>query len=173
MGRASLWTVVGCCGWLLWLAGGAPAEGKQPETRLTVAEARMQARLLHETYVATLQAMHRRYFRDDAKQPVPSRVMEEVFADISVRFNVKARWFAVNAQVMTLEHEPRDEFEREAGRRFVAGQEEHEQVENGVYRRAGAIALFSSCVKCHAPAPMRPDVARYAGLTISVPVSTP
>ena len=146
------------------------------EPRLTVEQARTQAKLLHDTYISTLHAMHRRYFDDSARQnkqiAVPSRVMEEIFADIQLRWKMKARWLAVNAQAMSLGHEPQDDFEKEAARLFVQGKESHEQVVDGVYRHAGSIALFSSCLKCHAPAPMNPDVARYAGLVISVPVKS-
>jgi hypothetical protein len=145
-------------------------EAKEEEARPTVTEARAQARLLHETYEATLQALHRRYFRDDGKAPIPSRVLDEVFSDLSFRSKIKARWIAVNAQAMSIEHEPRDDFEKEAARRLTKGNEEFERVKDGVYRRAGSIPLFSSCIKCHAPPPMRPEVSRVAGLVISIPV---
>jgi hypothetical protein len=148
----------------------AKDETSEKEILLTVTEARAQARLLHETYEATLRALHRRYFRDDGKLPVPSRVLDEVFSDLSYRSNVKARWLAVNAQAMSLDHEPKDEFEKQAVRRLSSGKDEFEAVENGIYRRAGSIALFTSCIKCHAPAPMRQDVHRVAGLIISMPV---
>jgi hypothetical protein len=142
----------------------------QDKPSLTIEEARARAVLLHEAYTGTLRAMHRHYFRDDGKQPVPSRVLEEVFSDVARRWDVEARWIAVNAQVMSLGHEPKDDFEKQAARQLAAGKEHFEQVEEGVYRRAGAIALFSSCLKCHAPAPMRPDAYRVAGLVIRVPL---
>lgn len=140
--------------------------------RFTVAEARLQASVLQDVYISTLLAMHRRYFKDDARQPIPSRVMEDVFRDVGYRTKVKARWLAVNAQAMSLEHEPQDEFERQAARQIATGKDDIELVEEGVYRRATSISLASSCLKCHAPAPMRPEVARYAALVISVPVKS-
>lgn len=145
-----------------------PNEDAAP--KLSVAAARQQARLLHETYESTLQALHRRYFKDDGRMPVPSRVLDEVFADLSLRTNIKARWMAVNAQVMTLGHEPQDDFEKQAARELAKGQDEFERVEKGVYRHAGSISLFASCLKCHAPAPMNPTVHRVAALVINVPV---
>ncbi len=148
--------------------GAEPKEDGTPKR--SVDAARQQARLLHETYESTLQALHRRYFKDDGRMPVPSRVMDEVFADLSVRSNIKARWMAVNAQVMTLGHEPQDDFEKQAARQLAQGQTEFERVEKGVYRHAGSITLFASCLKCHAPAPMNPTVHRVAALVINVPV---
>ncbi len=175
--RLPTWTATSVVIGLFWVALTSADEKPADEPRLTVDQARTQAKLLHDTYIATLHAMHRRYFDDSARQnkqiAVPSRVMEEVFADIQLRWKMRARWLAVNAQAMSLGHEPQDDFEREAARLFVQGKETHEQVADGVYRHAGSIALFSSCLKCHAPAPMNPDVARYAGLVISVPVKSP
>lgn len=158
---------------LLYVSSPTAAEPKDGEDlpRPTVAEARARARMLHQTYEATLQALHRRYFRDDGKLPVPSKVLDEVFSNLEYRSDVKARWIAVNAQAMTLDHEPKDDFEREAARQLVKN-EEFERVEDGVYRHAGAITLFASCIKCHAPPPMRPDVHRVAGLVISLPVAS-
>lgn len=155
-----------------WKMPATAVAAAEDNNRLTEAEARARAKLLHETYEATLQAIHRRYFRDDAKLPVPSRVLEEVFSDVARRSKVKARWIAVNAPAMSLDHEPQDEFEKQAARILASGKEEYERVENGTYRRAAAITLFASCLKCHAPPPLRPDVHRVAGLAISVPLKT-
>ena len=95
-------------------SSAAKEDGAEEDALLTVAEARSQARLLHETYESTLRAMHRRYFRDDGKLPVPSRVLDEVFSDLANRSDVKTRWLAVNAQAMSVEHEPKDDFEKQA-----------------------------------------------------------
>lgn len=134
------------------------------------AEARRQAELLHEVYSSTLQIMHRRYFRPDQKTTVPSKALDDVFYRVSLRSKVKARWIAVNARAMSIDHTPKDAFEKQAARRFVAGDSSHETVENGLYRRAGRITLFGSCINCHAHAPMNQNVRRYAGLVISIPV---
>lgn len=147
------------------------AEDRDPNEALpTLDEARMRAALLHDAYESTLRALHRHYFRDDGKQPVPSRVLEDVFLDVARRSKTQARWIAVNAQVMSLGHEPQDDFEKQAARQLAAGKDYVERAENGVYRRAGGIVLFASCLKCHAPAPMRADGHRVAGLVISVPM---
>lgn len=137
----------------------------------SVVEARERARLLHDSFDATLQTMHQRYFREDAGMMVPSRALEDVFHRMARRSKVSARWLAVNAQAMSLDHEPQDEFEKAAARALAAGKESYELVENGQLRRAGAITLSSSCLKCHAPPPMRPNGNRVAGLIISMPVA--
>ncbi len=150
-----------------------PAKSKPQQADpipVSLAEARRRAELLHEVYEATLQIMHRRYFREDQKTTVPSKALDDVFYRVSLRSKVKARWIAVNARAMSIDHAPKDVFEKQAARRFVAGESSPETVENGLYRRAGRITLFGSCIKCHAPAPMNQNVRRYAGLVISMPI---
>jgi hypothetical protein len=144
--------------------------GAESRRAPNVEEARQRALLLHETCESVLFAMHRRYFLDDGRKPVPSRVLDDVFAENSRRSGVKARWMAVNAQVMTLGHEPQDEFERRAAKALARGEEAVEEIAAGRYRRAGVIPLSADCLKCHAPAPLRPDVTRVAALVIEVPV---
>ena len=137
---------------------------------ISVDEARERARILHDVYEATLRTIHSRYFKENSGVPIPSRAMEEVFSRVTRRTKVKARWIAVNSQAMDLDHEPADDFEKAAVRVLSAGGQEFEQVENGMYRRATPIALLDSCLKCHAPPPIRVTNARFAGLVIAMPV---
>ena len=149
----------------------AKSKQKKAEPKpVSLAEARRQAELLHEVYSSTLQIMHRRYFRPDSKTTIPSKALDDVFYRVSLRSKVKARWIAVNARAMSIDHTPKADFEKKAARRFIAGDSSYETVENGIYRRAGPITLFGSCINCHAPAPMNQDVRRFAGLVISMPV---
>ena len=87
----------------------SPTEGKQDDSeeaasQLSLSEARERARLAHRFYSATLDAMHRSYF-NSATAPVPARVMERMFADLAADENIKARWIAVNANAMSVDHE--------------------------------------------------------------------
>ena len=137
---------------------------------ISIVEARERARILHDVYEATLRTIHSRYFKENGGVPIPSRAMEDVFAKVARRSQVTARWIAVNTQAMSLEHEAESDFEKEAVRTLSSGGQELEQVEDGMYRRAAPIALFDSCLKCHAPPPIRVTNARYAGLVIEMPV---
>ena len=132
-------------------------------------EARGRARLLHETIHATLQIVHHRYFREDEGIPVPAFTLKSVFAELATQSKVKLRWLAVNAQAMSVDHEPQDEFEREAAKALAAGQEEFELAEQDVYRHAAAITLKSECLKCHLPN-RKSTEPRLAGLVISMPI---
>jgi hypothetical protein len=148
--------------------GDAPKAG---EKRVTVAEARERAKLLHEVYQSTLDAVHHHYFRSD-RPVLPARALEDVFADVDKRTGVKARWFAVNTQAMSVHHEPDTAFEKKAAAELTAGKSESEQVEKGVYSRAAAIPLGAGCVGCHtrmSGAPVKSP--RFAGLVISIPVN--
>lgn len=172
--RSTIWSVLAivCCVTpVLW---GEPSQTVAPPASEpvlpSIAEARERATLLHDTFDATLKTMHQRYFREDAGMTVPSRALEDVFHRMARRSKVTARWLAVNAQAMSLDHEPQDDFEKAAVRALSAGKESYEEIENGRYRRAGAINLSGSCLKCHAPPPMRPNGDRVAGLVLSMPV---
>jgi hypothetical protein len=147
----------------------APAT-KAEDKRVSVAEARERARLLHEVYQSTLDAVHHHYFRSD-RPVLPARAMEDVFADVDKPTGIKAHWIAVNTQAMSVNHEPDTAFEKRAAAELAAGKTEYEQVEKGVYRRAEVIPLGAGCVSCHARVSGAPIKSpRFAGLVISIPV---
>ena len=148
----------------------APAPAPSPATN--TAAARDRARVLHAAYISTLDAIHRYYFR--ANQAVlPARALEDVFDEMAETQGIEARWIAVNTPAMSIQHEPKTPFERQAASAIAAGRTEFEQVESGVYRRAGAIALADGCVACHMGSARPPNTQRYAGLVISMPVVEP
>jgi hypothetical protein len=118
---------------------------------------------------ATLQFVHHQYFREDEGLVIPALTLERVFRELANRQHVELRWLAVNAQAMNVDHKPADEFEKAAVEALAAGQEGYERVENGVYRRAGAIVLGSDCLKCHLSR-RTSNEARLAGLVIATPV---
>jgi hypothetical protein len=167
--RWALAALVATAGVGLTLKADGPAP-KSEETRISVSEARDRAKLLHEVYQSTLDAVHHHYFRSD-RPVLPARAMEDVFADVDKRTGVKARWIAVNTQAMSVHHEPDTAFEKRAAAELAGGKSEYEQVEKGVYRRAGVIPLGAGCVGCHtrmSGAPVKSP--RFAGLVISIPV---
>lgn len=128
-------------------------------------EARRRAELLHNVFESTLYSMHRNYFKPDKQMPIPSRALEGVFYSVSRRSGVEVRWLAVNAQAMSIDHKPKDPFERAAVKSLRRGQKWYEEVAEGEYRRAGAITLFSECIKCHTSSIPNP----VAALVIRVP----
>jgi len=136
-----------------------------------VAAAREQSKLLHNVYSTTLDVMHHRYFRRDG--PVlPARAMEDVFEEMSGLTGIYANWISVNTKAMSVNHEPKTEFEKKAAAELSAGKKEYEFVGKGVYRRATAIPLRSSCVGCHTEMFSQSlKTGRVAGLVISIPLS--
>ena len=147
-----------------------PAEKPDGAGRIAVAEARERAKLMHEIHSATLESLHRHYFRRE-NAVLPARAMEDVFADLDKQARIKTRWIAVNAPAMSVNHEPRTAFEKEAAAELASGKTAFERVVNGSYHRAGVIPLGSGCVGCHTrfggPSDNKP---RFAGLVISIPV---
>jgi hypothetical protein len=161
------------------IATGEPNENKkavaaQPDDggkRVTVAEARERAKLMHNIYAATLDVMHHHYFRRD-RSVLPARALEDVFAEMDKQSNIKAGWISVNTKAMSVHHEPKNDLEKNAAKAIAAGKGEFELVENGFYHRAGAIPLGSGCVNCHTEFFSKPpQTQRFAGLVISVPIN--
>jgi cytochrome c553 len=148
----------------------ATAATSTAELETAIAGARERAKLLHSVYSTTLDVMHHRYFRRDA--PIlPARAMEDVFEEMALLSGTMANWISVNTKAMSINHEPRTEFEKKAAAELSSGKESYELVGKGMYRRATAIPLQNSCVGCHtkmfAEAPKTP---RFAGLVISIPL---
>jgi hypothetical protein len=150
----------------------AADDAKKPAPELTVEEARRQAKLLHSTYEATLHTVHREYFREASRTPVPARVLEDIFDWVDQETQGETRWISVNTEAMSIEHNPKSEFEKQAAKVLATGEEEFEQIESGMYRRAGAITLFASCLRCHESGLTQLQTKRrVAGLVISLPVT--
>jgi hypothetical protein len=150
-------------------AKSAAAETPVDE-RVSVAEARERGKLMHKIYAATLEVMHHRYFRAD-RAVLPARALEDVFDEIDKQSKIKTRWIAVNTPAMSVNHEPESEFEKKAAEVLASGKTEFDRVEEGYYRRAGAIPLGAGCVGCHTKLFSTPvKTPRFAGLVISIPV---
>ena len=149
-------------------SGKLTAETKAA-SRPSVDEARGRARLLHETIQAMLQVVHNEYYREDEKLPIPARTFKKVFRELADNQKVEVRWLAVTGQAMNQDHNPQNDFEKNAVTAIASGAEEFELTENGVYRHAGVITLISECLKCHVP--NRTNLKnRAAGLVIAMPI---
>lgn len=146
-----------------------PAESRL-QSPPTLQELRVRAQLLHEALHATLQIVHHQYYREDEGLAIPAATMKKVFREVEARHQVKLRWLAVNAKAMNNDHEPRNDFERQAVKALSSGQTAHEAVQEGVYRRAATVRLSNECLKCHLPD--RTSTAdRAAGLLIEFPTT--
>lgn len=137
----------------------------------TTGEARIRARILHETIHGALQVIHRDFFQEDESRMIPSHSLEDVFKELNRAHGVKVRWLAVNARAMNIDNEPETEFEKKSVKELSAGKASYEQVIDDQYQYTGKIRLPSQCLKCHLP--MRQDNRdRVAGLVISMPVKS-
>ena len=146
------------------------AKTKLDEVRVPVAIARDRAKVMHEVYTATLDVIHHRYFHRD-RATIPARAMEDIFSDIKRKSKVDARWISVNTKAMSIDHDPKTDFEKRAARELGDGKSEIEAVEEGYYRYAGPIALHEGCLSCHDGFFKAPSkTPRYAGLVISIPI---
>ena len=134
-----------------------------------IAEARVRAQLLHETFHGALQVMHRDFFREEDRSRIPSESLEGVFAELEKTWQVKVRWLAVNAKPMSIDHKPADAFERKAASKIDGGEEMYDTTEGETYRYAGAITLGNACLKCHVPDRTSLE-DRKAALVITMPL---
>lgn len=138
--------------------------------RVPVAVARDRAKLMHEIYAATLDVMHDRYFHAD-RAVVPARAMEDVFSQLDDQTGSQANWISVNLKAMSINHEPKTEFEKRAAREIVIGETEIEEIKDGMYRRAGAIPMAGGCISCHGGFFKEPTKAKkFTGLVITIPI---
>ncbi|MBY0514398.1 MAG: DUF3365 domain-containing protein [Gemmataceae bacterium] len=178
--RTPSFCVAGCASGVLYLAismsaGSARVSDARPkpttdDRRVPLAVAKDRAKLAHGIYAATLDAIHHRYFRRE-QAVLPARAMEDVFAEVDRETGMKSRWVAVNTPAMSVNHAPETAFEKAAADDIAAGKRFVETVEDGYYRRAGAIPLGNGCVGCHTKFAATADkTPRFAGLVISVPV---
>lgn len=137
---------------------------------VSVDTARDRARTLHKVYSSTLDVLHDHYFHAN-RAVLPARAMEDIFSLAEAESDVKVRWIAVNAKAMSVDHEPSDDFEKEAARRIATGDKAIEQIGTQTYRFAGSIPLQESCVQCHMGTFTAQSVKpRFAGLVISIPI---
>jgi hypothetical protein len=135
----------------------------------SVEEARVRARLLHEAFGGALQVMHRDYFREDQRLKLPSKSLEDVFKEMATTHQVELRWLAVNANAMSVDHKPRNEFEEQAVKALSSGKDEFELANEKSFQYAGSIPLSASCVKCHVRS-RTSNAEKKAALVIIVPL---
>ena len=151
----------------------ATAIGKEspvdPDKRVTLERARERAKLAGEIYAASLHMLHHHYFLRE-KSVVPARAMEDLFDQIRRDSHLSARWISVNAKAMSIDHEPQNEFEKNAARALAGGENAFELVEAGRYRVATSIPLRGGCMHCHGSfGGSESKIRHYAGLVIEIP----
>jgi hypothetical protein len=152
-------------------AAAAPDRSVKASRRVSVAVARDRAMAMHDVYIATLEAMHRHYFHEN-RAVLPARALEEVFAEQTERSGTHARWISVNTPAMSLSHEPKDDFEKQAAQAIASGKAVFERIQNGVLQRAGPVSLDGGCASCHLGHFAKPSSKPlYAGLVIRIRVT--
>lgn len=152
-------------------SAAASPESTDPSP-VSIETARDRAVLMHKLYLATLDTMHDHYFHAN-RSVLPARAMEDVFSSIAEETKIESRWISVNIPPMSVHHEPRDAFEKKAAAEISAGKPFYEAVENGRYRRVGAVPMAGGCVSCHMGTTLSmPTTPRFSGLVINIPVQT-
>ncbi|MFM7056746.1 MAG: DUF3365 domain-containing protein [Planctomycetota bacterium] len=139
------------------------------DERLTIEEARHQAKILHTAIHSTLRVIHDRYYREDEGLPIPASAMGEILRDVEDEEGVILRWLVVEGQAMNTDNVARDGFEKEAVVALKSGKPFHEESTERWYRRAAPITLSNHCLKCHLP-DRKSTRDRRAGLVVVIPL---
>jgi hypothetical protein len=145
-----------------------PAVKRPASPALTIA--RERAETAHVIYSATLEMLHRHYFRR-GQAVLPAKGLEEVFAEVADQSRVAGSWIAVNTKPMSIHHTPKTDFEKRAAAAIAAGQERFEELDADVLRVARPIPLGEGCVSCHdGMFRSRSKSPLVAGLIVAVPL---
>lgn len=152
------------------VAANLAAEAAKKSAPVSIEVARDRARLMSEIYIATLDVIHDRYFHGD-RAIVPARAMEDVFSEVRRKYKVEARWISASLKPMSINHEPKTDFEKRAAKEIDQGKTEIESIDKGLFLQATAIPMGSSCIGCHAGLFSEPSkTPKFAGLVISIPI---
>ncbi len=171
MSRRVLCAVIVAAGISFADADDSQSESPSIAPAKSVEECGARARILHEAFHGALQVMHRDFFDEDEARVLPSGSLEDVFEELKRSYDIQVRWLAVNAKAMNIDHEAKDEFEKNAVKALAAGKKEYEQVNADQYLHVGTIRLASQCLKCHLPQRTSTD-DRAAALSISMPLQS-
>ncbi len=180
--RRQIWLRVACVTLgILSLAGTNADDGPDQKAdrsvqtddspKLSVDVARDRAKVMQGVYAATLEMLHQRYFHRD-RSLLPARAMQDIFAEIEQRSQVKARWISASLPPMSNDHAPESDFEKRAAKEIAEGRDQLETSDGGYYRRAVAIPLDGGCLGCHAGRGRNPIKKQFAGLIVSIPLYT-
>jgi predicted small secreted protein len=153
---------------------GPSAVAAEPATKrqanAALASARERAETAHVIYAATLEMLHRHYFRR-GQAVLPAKGLEEVFAEVADQTKVAGSWIAVNTKPMSVHHTPKTDFEKRAAAAIAAGQERFEELDADTLRIARPIPLGEGCVSCHdGMFRSRSKSPLVAGLIVAVPL---
>ncbi len=150
-------------------ATAAEPVAKRPASP-ALAIARERAETAHVIYSATLEMLHRHYFRR-GQAVLPAKGLEEVFAEVADQSKVAGSWIAVNTKPMSINHAPKTDFEKRAAAAIAAGRERFEELDADVLRVARPVPLGEGCVSCHdGMFRSRSKSPLVAGLIVAVPL---
>ena len=117
---------------------------------LSLEEARRTVSLLHDVYLTTLRHVHRRFPVSAGQPVVAALVIRDIQKELSSRGPVRSRFLAVDTRAMNPDHNPKDDFEREAVSALRRGSSRVEAIDGDQLRVATTVSLGGDCFPCHA-----------------------
>lgn len=129
-------------------AYAVPPLASEPE-RMSLKEARRTISLLDRNYQSALRQIHRRFPVGNGQPVVAAVVVRDIQRETGSGGLLSSRFLAVGVKAMNPDHEPRDDFERQAVQELKRGARWVEAQEDGKLRVATVTPLGGGCFPCH------------------------
>jgi len=127
----------------------ALAQDAAKPARYTLPQARQTVNMLNDLYVTSVVETHGTYVKDAGTVPAAT-VARHVFVAMGKKGWPKTRWLSTTGRPFNPEHNPKDQFEKDAVQALKSGKPRFERVENGNLRVATLVPLVDkSCQMCH------------------------
>lgn len=117
--------------------------------KMSLPQARQTVSMLNDLYVNAVVLTHGTYVKDKGITPAAT-VARKVFEAMDKKGWPKTRWLSTTGRPFNPDHNPKDQFEKDAVVALKKGQARFERVENGQLRVATLVPLVDkSCQMCH------------------------
>jgi hypothetical protein len=140
--------------------------------RMSLKEARRAIALLDRNYQSALRQIHRRFPVGNGQPVVAAVVVRDMQREVGSGGVLSSRFLAVGTKAMNPDHEPRDDFERQAVQELKRGARWVEALESGKLRVATVTPLGGGCFPCHST-PSGAPVQAAISWTVPIQTETP
>jgi hypothetical protein len=128
---------------------GQAADAPKPQQKYSLKEARQTVDMLNDLYVTAVVGIHGTYVKDRSI-PAAATVARSVFKSMAEKGWPQTRWLSTTGKPFNPDHNPKDQFEKDAAAALKTGKAKFERVENGKLRVATLVPIVDkSCLMCH------------------------
>ena len=151
--KRNVWIKLIPAGAVVALAGAFVARSQAQEApkpvKMPLAQAKQTVDMLNDLYVNSVVQTHATYVKDRST-PAAAVVARRVFTSMKEKGWPETRWLSTTGRPFNPDHNPKDQFERDAVAALKKGTARFERVEDGKLRVATLVPLVDkSCQMCH------------------------